>query len=245
MAFTGIAASLLPGGTTLHSRFRLPVPVTNTSNSRLSADSREANEIRNAGLILWDEASMCSLHILHAVDRFLRDICQVNTIFGGKVVVIGGDFRQTLPIAQRTMRNDGVTISLKRSALWPQLVKYALVQNMRANADQVAFAEWLRNLGSGVRDQRQLMEDQLIRLPDEVLFNHQQNGQQPYNETVALHQCIDFVYEEDELTVDILRTRNRAILTPLNLDVERINTLILDRKLRHGNRFEFFISISF
>lgn len=38
-----------------------------------------------------------------------------NTIFGGKVVVFGGDFRQILPVVQRGGRSDIVHTSIDPS----------------------------------------------------------------------------------------------------------------------------------
>jgi hypothetical protein len=63
-AWTGIAASLLVGGQTYHSRFALPVPYTKESSSLIRAQSPEANYIRKARVILCDEASMMPGHFL-------------------------------------------------------------------------------------------------------------------------------------------------------------------------------------
>ena len=54
--------------------------------------------IRKPKLLLWDEATMAPSVALTAVDRLLRDIMQSKKPFGGKVLLLGGDFRQTLPI---------------------------------------------------------------------------------------------------------------------------------------------------
>ncbi|MCI09934.1 ATP-dependent DNA helicase PIF1, partial [Trifolium medium] len=58
-----------------------------------------AHLIRRAKLIIWDEAPMMHKHCFEAVDRTLRDIMNEKRYpFGGKVVVLGGDFRQILPV---------------------------------------------------------------------------------------------------------------------------------------------------
>ncbi|XP_031090994.1 ATP-dependent DNA helicase PIF1-like [Ipomoea triloba] len=57
-------------------------------------------------LIIWDEAPMMHKHCFEALDRTMRDLLRcknpnsLDTTFGGKTVVFGGDFRQILPIAQ-------------------------------------------------------------------------------------------------------------------------------------------------
>lgn len=41
---------------------------------------------------------MAHRHHLEAFDRTLRDIAGSDEPFGGKVLVLGGDFRQILPV---------------------------------------------------------------------------------------------------------------------------------------------------
>jgi hypothetical protein len=66
-------------------------------------------------------------HVLGAVDPALKDI-----LFGGKVVVMGGDFRQLLPVVPRGTRGQIVDASLKRSAiLWHSVKVRHLHENMR------------------------------------------------------------------------------------------------------------------
>jgi len=44
---------------------------------------------------------MTSKYALHIMDRTLRDIMNNDLPFGGKIVMLGGDFRQPLPIKIR------------------------------------------------------------------------------------------------------------------------------------------------
>ena len=96
-AWTGIAAQLLSCGRTLHSLFKLPVPILETSTCNVSPTSNHADMLRKLHLIILDEASMIPAHALNAIDLLLRDICKSDDPFGGKVVVLGGDFRQLCP----------------------------------------------------------------------------------------------------------------------------------------------------
>ena len=56
-------------------------------------------------LIIWDEASMAHKFCFEALDQSLKDIIKEtknpNQIFGGKVIVFGGDFQQILPVIPR------------------------------------------------------------------------------------------------------------------------------------------------
>ena len=98
VAYSGIAATLLEGGRTFHSRFKAPLSPQPTSMCAISAQSALAELIRRTDLIVWDEAPMAHRYLLEALDRTLRDVTQLDQPFGGKVIVLGGDFRQTLPV---------------------------------------------------------------------------------------------------------------------------------------------------
>nr|GEZ91652.1 hypothetical protein [Tanacetum cinerariifolium] len=52
-------------------------------------------------LIIWDEALMAKRQVVEAVDRTMQDITGVKLPFGGKIFVLGGDFRQVLPVIRR------------------------------------------------------------------------------------------------------------------------------------------------
>uniref|UniRef100_M1B701 ATP-dependent DNA helicase n=1 Tax=Solanum tuberosum TaxID=4113 RepID=M1B701_SOLTU len=71
-----------------------------------------------------------------------------NMLFGGKVIVFGGDFRQTLPVIQNGKKEGFINESLLNSNIRNQLEKYQLVQNMRAKTDPT-FCEYLLKIGDG------------------------------------------------------------------------------------------------
>jgi hypothetical protein len=98
--------------------------------------------------------------------------------FGGIVVVLGGDFRQTLPIIPKGKREDIVGATLTRSHLWLHVTFTNLTDNMRLrnmNADDterqsaIEFAEWVLALGNGTlltpADYDNSIEDDWIKLP--------------------------------------------------------------------------------
>jgi hypothetical protein len=118
-----------------------------------------AELVRKADLIIWDEASMMHHRIFEAVDHTLRDLMQlddahaIDRIFGGKIVVLGGDFRQILPVVPKGGREDIVNASLLRSHLWQHVTILHLHINMRVMAtnskEQREFAKWVLNVGDG------------------------------------------------------------------------------------------------
>jgi ATP-dependent DNA helicase PIF1 len=57
-ATSGVAASILPGGRTAHSRFKIPLTIEDGIFCSFTKQSGTAKLLRIASLILWDEASM-------------------------------------------------------------------------------------------------------------------------------------------------------------------------------------------
>ena len=83
---------------------------------------------------------------VEAVDRTLRDICSNQKPLGGITVVLGGDFRQILPVIPKAVREEIVAASLRRSVLWKDVEILTLDTNMRldiTNIQTLAFANVL------------------------------------------------------------------------------------------------------
>ncbi len=77
-----------------------------------------AKLVRKVDMIIWDEAPMMHHRAFETIDRTLRDLMQlddahaIEKIFGGKIMVLGGDFQQILPIVPKGGREDIVHGSL-------------------------------------------------------------------------------------------------------------------------------------
>lgn len=164
VAWTGIAATLLKGGQTVHSVFKLPVPVTDGSVCKIKANSISGKLIKKANVIICDEVTMIPKHALHAIDLVLKDLMNNTIPFGGKVVILSGDFRQCLPVVNYTNhRTVIIETSVLRSHLWPLFKKISLKQNMRVNKDEIEFSEFLLKVGNG--------DHELVSIPSECISN--------------------------------------------------------------------------
>ena len=84
VASSGIAATLLKGGRTFHSRFKAPIHPTATSTCSIPVQSATADLIHHTRLIVWDEAPMAHRFLLEALDITLHDIMRNDVLFGGK-----------------------------------------------------------------------------------------------------------------------------------------------------------------
>ena len=82
-------------------------------------------------------------HCVEAVDRTLQDICDDKRSFGGITVVLGGDFRQILPVIPKGVREQIVGASLRRSSLWRNIHVLHLGLNMRLSDNNLEFADFL------------------------------------------------------------------------------------------------------
>ncbi|KAD4585695.1 hypothetical protein E3N88_23296 [Mikania micrantha] len=107
---------------------------------------------------------MAKRQAIEAVDRTFQDIIGVSLPFGGKIMVMGGDLRQVLPVIKRSTRAQIVDASLRMSRLWSLTKKMRLTTNMRALNDPW-FSDFLLIFGDGNKD---TIEGSFIRVPDDM-----------------------------------------------------------------------------
>jgi len=124
------------------------------NNTKLNRTTNFSQVIREASVLFIDEAPMMPADALDCIDKALRNIQGKNfkeTPFGGKVVVLGGDFRQVLPVIRRGSKGDHINASIKKSPLWPLFDANTihLTENMRTGPGEEEFAKWLLQLGNG------------------------------------------------------------------------------------------------
>ncbi|XP_059179144.1 uncharacterized protein LOC131958244 [Physella acuta] len=222
-AFTGIAATLLEGGITSHSRFKLPIPINETSTCNVRHGTNTANELKKAKVIIWDEASMVPAHGVDAVDSLFKELLAENPHvpsrkpFGGAVFLFGGDFRQILPVVPHGSRTEIVSSCMKNSKCWNHIQVLKLDQNMRANDQNDLlqtrdFSEWLLKLGDGKLQEPGLEED-IFEVPPVCI----ENG------------CIVDAVFPGVIVPGDESIANRAILTPKNQESIELNEMILTR----------------
>ena len=152
-ASSGIAATLLQGGRTAHSTFKIPIHLMPKEKQvcSIKKGSAMATLIRKCKVIVWDEATMANKLALEAVERTFQDIRANTMLFGGIAMVFSGDFRQTLPVVRGGTRANEVDACFKESQLWEHVDVVHLSTNMRVHlyADTQAgtFANVLLRIG--------------------------------------------------------------------------------------------------
>ena len=108
---------------------------------------------------------MTSKLAFEAVDNLLRDICNNKEPFGGKIVIISGDFHQTLTIVRYGTRRHIVENCVKNSSLWNKFKHFKLHKNIRAENNDENFENWLLDVGKGKYSTKFECENQVVEIP--------------------------------------------------------------------------------
>ncbi|XP_072087919.1 uncharacterized protein [Arachis hypogaea] len=189
VASSGIASLLLPKSRTAHSRFKIPLELHEDSVCSIKQGSPLAKLICKAKLIIWDEAPMLNKICYEALDKSFKDILRSSSSynedlpFGGKVVVLGGDFRQILPVIPMGSRQDIVQATINSSYLWLSCNVITLSQNMHLTvgvleSDSIEikqFAQWLLRIGDGLKGDSIDGESE-VNIPEEILIKDNVDG---------------------------------------------------------------------
>ncbi|XP_062007589.1 uncharacterized protein LOC133724759 [Rosa rugosa] len=238
VASSGIASILLPNGRTAHSRFKIPITINNLSICPIKKGTHLAKLIDRAELIIWDEAPMCHKHCFESLDKSLRDILsdsnniQKDKPFGGKPILLGGDFRQILPVITGGTKEQIIEASLNYSYLWQSFKIFHLTENMRLSKKNLtdedrknisAFANWLLQIGEGKIQSINYENDidtSWVEIPNDILIDN-------YIDPIkAIFLATYQNFNENYNKFDYLR--ERAIVTPRNTTVTEINNYAIN-----------------
>ena len=229
MATTGIAAQLLLLGRTFHSRLKAPLHPHETSTFNITAQSSLAKLLKRARLLLVDEATLLHRFQLEALDRTLRDLMKQPDIpFGGKIIILAGDFRQCLPVIPGANRAGIVDSCINHSHLWQNFQVQSLTENMRvmASGDPTLerFAKWTLSLGDGTSND----QEGRVMIPEEMLFKiNADTSHNKQNEVASLKDFCQQVFPNLEINLSDPRwLEGRALLAPTNYEVDEINDLM-------------------
>ena len=110
----------------------IPLKLTEDKLCNIKPGTMLAELIEKTDLRIWDEAPMTHKHAFEALDKTLTDIMSRKNLsakdqtFGGKTVLLGGDFRQILPVIPQGNKADTVLASISHSYLWDRCHKFTL-----------------------------------------------------------------------------------------------------------------------
>nr|GEV30128.1 DNA helicase [Tanacetum cinerariifolium] len=199
VASSGIASLLLPVGRTTHSRFKLPLDLTDESVCHAKKHSQLGDLLIAIDLIIWDEAPMNDRRCFEVLDRTLRDLMSApEIVFGGKMIILGV---YMLRENMRLLRSDLSDEQRKRSEV---------------------FAKWLLDVGNGEigdNDQQDDEETSEVTVSQEYCIDAGKEG---------LSKLINFIYDDATLKAPTTSTlQEKAIVCPKNDTTDEVNAKIL------------------
>ncbi len=218
-ATTGMAATLLKGGRTVHSGFKLELNLTSNSTSRLKLNSSEAVLLCAAKLIIIDEITMLHKDGLRCIHESLQEIMGNSLPFGGKVTVISGDFRQTLPVISKGTIPDILGASIKFSSLWKCFIPLTLNINMRS-IDDHGHNDWLLKVGTGEANLAH-PQHQFLEIPNNMITNG---------------NLIEEIFSNDVSQLSREELSERVIVCPTNGQCLEINRKIIESLPNNGTK---------
>ena len=171
--------------------------------------------------MLIDESTMLDRYMLEALDRTLRDLLDNEKPFGGKIVILAGDFRQCLPVVPGASRPETVHHCINQSSLWSHFKIMKLSVNMRIHAsggrNLQEFDDWSLSIGNG--------EAKSIRLPEKyITVQIRTNSVSDTNsEARAMQDFCDQVFPDIGHNIDNPRwLEGRALLATTNKVISSI-----------------------
>jgi hypothetical protein len=149
-ASTGIAATHI-GGMTIHAWSGIGIrnSISDMDLEILSANEPLTKRLNRASVLIIDEVSMLSAHMLDSVDLVCRTLRRRQEPFGGLQIILVGDFFQLPPIS----RDSGMNAFAFRARVWKdaRFVTCYLSEQHRQSDD--SFVSILNAMRSGDFDE--------------------------------------------------------------------------------------------
>uniref|UniRef100_A0A0N4Z7F6 ATP-dependent DNA helicase n=1 Tax=Parastrongyloides trichosuri TaxID=131310 RepID=A0A0N4Z7F6_PARTI len=198
-------------------------------------NERDTHRLRKASAIFIDEVSMISTIQLRYIDRAFSYALNDIRPFGGKLMILEGDFRQCLPIIKNATTEQLIQSTIVCSKFFThgyQVKKFSLTENMRAQSNEKEFVAFLLDIGNGVmkgRSNSQLSldgkmdNDRFITVPEHMIFNGDED------------QFLDEIFGWEYINSS--KKSNIALLCPTNKLVNEMNDRIIKKYYKKTETF--------
>ena len=236
-ASSGIAATLLYMGRTAHNRFKLPFHPHKDSLCNIKRQSDLAKFLSEIVLGIIDEGPMLNKLCYEALDRSMRDLADPedkDKLFGGKPMLVSGDFRQLLPVIERSNRAKIVSHTLKHSAtVWDEekVVTLRLRENMRVKNEMAKYPndaamkkkledyeQWLLKLGEGkLPSEGSINGSNIIEVPSDMCLD-------------SKDEVVDKVFDDFQANIGNAEYfKSRILLAATNQIVNEVNDEMVEK----------------
>lgn len=219
-ASSGIAATVLKGGSTAHNKFQLPIDLNEDTVCDVRPGTDRYKLLVDTKMIVWDEAPMMHRFAVDAVDHLFQRVKDDMRPFGGIIVVFMGDWRQTLPVLPLSSREQKIASTLLFSECWKNVKVMRLTENLRIlkHGGNSSWSDYLLSVGEGRLDTQVINGIEYTKLPNSMVI-----------ESGKISDLLQAVYPN--LNVNYTNMQwlyNRAIICPKNIDVQEINKTMLN-----------------
>jgi hypothetical protein len=231
-ASTGIAATRLTGATTAHSLFGIPITEKHSPKptSSVTGDSYKGSLLKKVRIFIIDEIGMLPVDVIKAVDKLLCFLHNVPvsqfTQFGKTIIIFTGDQRQIMPVMGRGVDPLGdeqaeASFFFSNYNKPHLLTALELTLNMRLDPQATEFHRLQAAIGVDEVDH--------VAFPNDTVHQFTRYIEIPswmarYNEMAFIRE----VFPPSVFNLPPMELIRRVILSSVNVDVDRINLIIVD-----------------
>ena len=178
---------------------------------------------------------MAHRHLLERLDRLLQDLMIDQRPFGGKTIILAGDFHQILPVFIHGARSHITSASFKQSKLWKHFQIWPLQENMCVGADPSLkpFDDWLLKMGNGELQVKELPDKIEIPIINKMLFNIDDSTEESKN--TSLMKFVHLIFPNMNAILNgqlpnwIQWLSECAILAPKYSTVDTVNNVVVSQ----------------
>ncbi|KZV87838.1 hypothetical protein EXIGLDRAFT_679562, partial [Exidia glandulosa HHB12029] len=135
-ASSAFAAKNYPGGRTEHFTYGVPVDEQNPYlESAVRPNSDRAQLLLAAKCHVIDEIGSLHYKAFDCADRLMRTLTKSNNVWGGRMLITLGDFRQTAPVVRNGGRHAICGASIRTQPVFEQFEILRLHAPLRQSSD--------------------------------------------------------------------------------------------------------------
>jgi hypothetical protein len=206
-ASSAFAAKNYPGGQTTHYLYGIPVDEYNPFlESTIHSNTQRGRLLLAVKCHVIDEISSLHFKAFDCADRLLRSLAQhPDQIWGGKMLITLGDFRQNAPVVHYGDCTSITKALIRTQPIFSHFEILCLHTSIRQSNDP-EFAQFLNSIGDDCE--------------------HDSVNMDRFPHTNPVEAVLNFVFPPDIIAQPLLCLQ-RAILSPYNTFVDDFNAQIL------------------
>ena len=131
-----------------------------------TTNSEKGRKPKETKVFIWNVNTMTSKTAFQSVDAFFKDLMDNDEPFGKIIVILAGDFLQTLPIIRQGKRFQIIGNTVKKSQLWNHFETIKLFDSKRLNDNDQSFKQWLLDIGEGIFKNSIEAQCESIKIPN-------------------------------------------------------------------------------